>query len=131
MSLAQVATAETTMELEVDREYAKVISCVEQQLSMMAGHSEDEFNKHSGRTAGPTFTWRCPLKDHPQLHEASPAARAWTRTASWLQALGQLYRSQIDVPSQKQASGITRLQRCIRQHNDLLPSGHDENTVKR
>ena len=131
MSLAPVAAAKSTTELDVDQEYAKVIISLEQQLSMMAGHSEDDSRKHSGRIEGPKFTWRCPPKEHPQLHEATPASRAWTRTASWLQALNHLYRSGSCAPTLKQASGIMRLQKCIRQHNHILPGGHGENMFSR
>ena len=65
VSLAQVAVAKSTTDLDINQEYAKVIANLEHQLPLMAGHTDDEVKKHSGRVDGPKFAWRCRLKSHP------------------------------------------------------------------
>ena len=55
-----IAAADTTVGINIDSEFAKLIRSVETQLSSVAGHDQYEAAKHAGRVDGPTFKWRCP-----------------------------------------------------------------------
>ena len=125
-SASEVAVAASTNQLDVDQEFVKIVVSVERQLSLISGHTKHDEKLHAGRALGPSFKWRCPLKDNPQLQSMSPLARAWTKVASWLQALSELLSMQCNLTSIKGSYGITRIQKCLLHHAHFLPAGREE-----
>ncbi len=82
---ANVAAGDDQSGLDVDTEYSTLISCIETELSVIAGHDVDTTMAHSGRASGPAFVWRnaCgQLATRPA--RTTPASRAWRLTANWL-----------------------------------------------
>ena len=123
---SEVAVATSTNELDIDQEFVKIVVSVERQLSLISGHTKGDEQLHAGRAHGPGFKWRCPMKDNPQLQAASPLSRAWTRVASWLQALLELLLLQRKHTSTKVSNGIARIQKCLLLHAHFLPTGREE-----
>ncbi len=83
-----IATDSPVLSMDVDAEYAKLLSCFEASLSALAGHDAEAAAAHSGRADGPTFRWRsaCGPPADRSLR-STPVSRAWRRVANWFRIL--------------------------------------------
>ncbi len=71
-------------DVDVDAEYAELISRVESELSKISGHDSHEASAHAGRAKGLSFTWRNACG---RVATAPPRATlvslAWRRVSKW------------------------------------------------